>query len=269
MADQSDVETALATLAAAALYPAGPEAVSVPGPPCRIYRGWPNPAALDADLARGHVNVSIFIGDANQRVTTRFAEEWMSTPISPTLLVSVADTTVIFNGSADPGQLAGILIDGQSYVYRTQVNDTPPLVAATLGTLIRAVRIVHLRGASLDIPGAASLHARVVADCPALKEIRRQSVPIRITCWCPSPATRDAAAIAIDTAFATLPFINLADGSQARLTFSGNAVIDQSQNASLYRRDLVYVAEYATTLVQSHPSMLFGELGLNASHIAV
>ncbi len=267
MADQSDVEIALAALAAAALYPDGPQAASLPGPACRVYRGWPNPAALDADLAMGRINVTIFAGDAAPRPTTRFAEEWLSAPVTPSLQASVSATKVTFAGSADPGQLAGILVDGQTYVYRTQPKDTPALVAATIASLVRVDRIVHLSGASLDIPGAHDLLARVVADRSALKEIRRQRLTIRITCWCPSPATRDATAAAIDTAFAAIQFLTLADSSQARLTFAGGAVLDQSQDASLYRRDLLYAVEYATTITQSQPAMLFGALGLNALQI--
>ena len=267
MADQSDVENAIAALAAAALYPEGPDTASLPGPPCRIYRGWPNPVALNADLAMGCVNVTIFAGDASPHLTTRFSEEWLSSPVAPTLKASVSNASVTFSGSADPGQLAGVLIDGHTYVHRTQANDTPALVAATIGTLIRATRIVHLQVASLTVPGANNLLARVVADRPALKEIRRQRLTIRVSCWCPSPATRDATATAIDTAFAALRFLTLADNSQAWLTLAGGAVFDQSETASLYRRDLLYAVEYATTLTQSQPEMLFGALGLNALHL--
>jgi hypothetical protein len=267
MADQSDVENALAALTAAALYPNGPDAESLPGPPCRIYRGWPNPAALDADLATGRINVTIFSGDAPPRITTRFAEEWVSTPTLPTLQVATSSTSVTFTGTADAGQLAGVLVDHQPFVYRTQAKDSPSLVAATLGVLIRTSRIVRLQGSSIEIPGAQSLVARVVNSASALKEIRRQSLRIRIACWCPSPDTRDAAAAAIDTNFAGLTFIPLADGSKAWVTFAGGAVFDQSQNASLYRRDLLYSVEYATTMTEIQPEMLFGVLGLNASQI--
>ena len=267
MADQSDVETALAALTAAALYPDGPDGASRPGPPCRVYRGWPNPTALNADLALGRINVTIFAGDAALRLTTRFPEEWLSTPVLPTLQATVANTAVTFTGTANPGQLAGILVDGLPHVYRTQAKDTPALVAATLGARIRATRIVHLNGSSLDIPGAHSVLARIVADTPALKEIRRQSLTIRVSCWCPSPATRDITAATIDTALAATAFIALADNSEARLMFAGGAVFDQSQDASLYRRDLLYAVEYATTVTQSQPALLFGALGLNALHI--
>ena len=60
MADQSDVENALVNLVSAALYPNGTDEVSVPGPDCRVYRGWPNSAALDTDLAAGKINIRSF-----------------------------------------------------------------------------------------------------------------------------------------------------------------------------------------------------------------
>ena len=71
MADQSDVEAVLVALASAALYPQGIDADSVCGQPCRVYRGWPNPLALDADLAAGRVNVTVFPVDGATRNTTR------------------------------------------------------------------------------------------------------------------------------------------------------------------------------------------------------
>jgi hypothetical protein len=269
MADQSDVEISMAALVVAALYPNGPDAASLPGPACRVYRGWPNPASLDADLALGTINVTVFAGRAAPRPTTRFADEWLSTAIVPTLQVSVSNTTVTFSGTAEPGLLAGIFIDGLPFVYRTQPADTPPLVAATLGSLIRSSRIAQLSGASLEIPGANKLIARVAAYRTAQREIRRQKLTLRVTCWCPSPDTRDATAAAIDAHFASIHFIPLPDGSFGWLTFAGGAVFDQSENASLYRRDLVYAVEYATTITQSQPEMLFGDLGLNALHLTV
>ena len=48
MADQSDVEAALAGLIEAALYPGGAAAPSVLGRLVRIYRGWPVAARLAA-----------------------------------------------------------------------------------------------------------------------------------------------------------------------------------------------------------------------------
>jgi hypothetical protein len=266
MADQSDVESALVTYVSAALYPNGSGAPSVPGPDCRIYRGWPNSAALDADLAAGTVNVTVFPSTGAGRNTTRFQEQWVGQPAQPVLTAAVNGASVSFSGSASVGQLAGILVDDSSYVYRTQAGDTPALVAANLAALARAKAIVQLSGSTLTIPGVGKLLARVVADAPAHSEIRRQAQTFRVTCWCPTPAIRDATAVAIDLALADRRFLALDDGTQGRLIYVGTTEFDQSQDAKLYRRDLLYSVEYATVLVASQPAMLFGDLLLNAAN---
>jgi len=264
MADQADVENVLVTLTAAALYPNGTGEASAPGPTCRVYRGWPNPSALDADLAAGRINVTVFPVEMRIRNTTRYPAEWTGADVvTPTLTVSVTGNSATFGGTADVGQLAGILIDGRTYVYRTQPGDSPPLVAANLAALIRADRIALVTQASLFVPGAGIFLARTVADGGVLMELRRQLQIFRITSWCPDPASRDSAAATIDAAFAAMTFIDLPDGSQGRLLYVGSAVFDQSQDSALYRRDLLYSIEYATTTTSTQPAMLFGSGSLN------
>ncbi len=267
MADQSDVEVALVNLVSAALYPHGTGEASAPGPDCRIYRGWPNPAALDADLAAGKINVTIFPGGGTSRTTTRYAEQWLGSPAQPTLTATVAGTSVTFGGTANIGQVAGILVDGASFAYRTQAGDTPQSVAANLAAMARGNSIVHLSNSTLTIAGAGDLLARVVADAPTLQEVRRQEQGFRVTCWCPTPGMRDMAATAIDQTLSTQHFFALADGSSGRLTYAGTTVFDQSQNARLYRRDLTYNVEYPTILSSALPAMLFGNLVLNSASV--
>ncbi|MGH3669093.1 MAG: hypothetical protein ACRDSH_00435 [Pseudonocardiaceae bacterium] len=263
MADQSDVETSLVGLVMSALYPSGIDAPSIVGTDCRIYRGWPIGAALDNDLRSGLVNVTVFAGRRPGRVTTRYSDEWVGVPGTPGLTVQVSGISVTFGGSAEADQVAGIIVDGRSYVYRTKSADTAASVAANLAVLARADRIVQLAGTTLKIPGVGDLTARVVKDAPASKEVRRQAQTFRITCWCPSPASRDSAAAAIDQLLAGVTFINLPDGTQGRLIYFGTSVFDQSQDTLLYRRDLLYTVEYATILAEKQPAMLFGDLQLN------
>lgn len=267
MADQSDVESALVALASAAVYPQGVEAASICGQPCRVYRGWPNPPALDADLADGRVNVTVFPADGATRNTTRYPDEWLAAPPPATLTVAAAGNTVTFGGTADPDQLAGIATEGKSYVYRTAANDTPGSVAANLAALARADFPVQLAGTTLTLAGADDLIARVVADAASLKQVRRQSQRFSIISWCNDPAIRDTVAAAIDVALAPLRFLALADGTQGRLIFAGGTTLDQSQDAALYRRDLLYDVEYATTVSAVQPVMLFGTGAVNATSI--
>src|SRR5208282_1537646 len=221
---------------------------------------------LDADLTAGRINVTVFPAPGHARTTTRYTQVRSGRPTPPTLTVSVSGTSVTFGGTAALGQVAGILVDGQSYAYRTQAGDTPALVAANLATLARANAIVQLSGSTLTIPGVGNLIARVVADGSAQQEIRRQEQTFRVTCWCPTPTSRDATAVAIDLALAQSIFITLADGSMGKLTYAGTTVFDQSQDALLYRRDLLYQVEYPTIISTSQPAMLFGDFLLNASN---
>jgi len=266
MADQADVENALVGVAAMALYPDGFDTASVAGKDCRIYRGWPSSAALDSDLTAGRINVSVFPADGVGRNTTRYPALWLGSRVQPSLAVSVCGNSVYFGGLAAAGQIAGILVAGRSYVYRTQVMDTPASVAANIAVLMRSDWIVQLSGTGITVNASGVIVARVVADVPVLQEVRRQEQTFRISCWCPDPDSRDTTATVLDQSFAVAHFLNLPDGSQARIQYGGTAVFDQSQDALLYRRDLLYTVEYPTTIRSCQPAMLFGDLLLNAGH---
>ena len=268
MADQSDVETVLATLVGAVVYPQGIVAPSILGVTCRIYRGWPNSAALDADLAAGRVNITVFPDARHQQNTTRWAnEDAVTQAIVPTLTIATAmvggASTATIGGTAGLGQLAGLLVDNLAVVHRTAAGDTPEVVAATLASYLRTQRIAVLAGATITIPGTHLVVGRVVADQYVQKQTRRQRQNFRISCWCPNPATRDVVAAAVDAALAAQDFITLPDGTFGRLRFVSSTVFDQSQDASLYRRDLLYGVDYATTQTIVLPSMIFGDAELS------
>ncbi|MGI4944860.1 MAG: hypothetical protein ACRYHQ_30605 [Janthinobacterium lividum] len=266
MPSQADAENAIIALAATALYPAGLSSPSTTGATTRIFRGWPNAAALDVDLAAGRVNVTVFPVPGATRITTRYPTTPTASPAIPSLTAQVTGNTATFSGTASPGQLAGLLVEGQAYVYRTAAGDTPALVASILAAAITADRPALSSGASVFTPGAVPI-ARTAADATATTELRRQRQTFRMTAWCPTPDMRDATCAALDPVFAAIPFLTLADGSAARLAFVSTTTFDQSQDAGLYRRDLLYSVEFPTTLVAIQPSMLFGVVGLGTDII--
>ncbi len=264
MPDQSDVETALATLAASAIYPNGPLASSTIGSLTRIYRGWPNAAALDADLAAGRINMTVFPVTGSIRDTTRYSPDWQAASATPTLMASILGDTVTFTGSADPGQLAGLRIAATTYVHRIGPNETLALVAAILAVAVAADRPALSAGPSITIPGATDLLARTAIDTAATSDLRRQLQTFRITAWCPTPATRDTATATVDATFAATPFLTVTaaatptDTAACRLRYVSTTTFDQSQDAALYRRDLLYSVEFPTLASTLQPSMLFG-----------
>lgn len=267
MADQSDVEDALARVIATALYPLGTDEASAIGRTCRIFRGWPNAGALDADLAAGHVNITVFPEAGQQRNTTRWSDEWlMDTPVVPTLSLVVQGAAALVLGTGGPGMLVGLQADTLSVVVRTQTGDTPELVAAQLAAKLRALgRVAMANGTTVQVPGAGFLLGRVVADQGAMRESKRQSQAFRITVWCPDAASRDAAGGLIDRALSGIVFLSLPDGTGGRLRYASSQLFDQSVNARLYRRDLVYAVDYATTLHETLPSMVFSVTDVTAN----
>lgn len=265
MADLADVEDALAALAGQALYPDGPEESSVLGVVCRVFRGWPNSAALNADLTAGLVNVTVAPDTEAGRTTTRFTTRWHAQPTATRLAATVTGNTVVFSGLAEPGQLAGIKLDSRAFAYKVAPGDTPDLVAASLASLIRPTRLVQVSGARLTFPDAGSVLARIAMSATGFTEIRRQERNLRIVFWCPSPSLRDTAVSTVDSVLARQAFMDMRDGTKARLIYAGTAVFDQAQNALLYRRDLVYTTEYPTILTDFLPAMLFGDLAVNAA----
>jgi hypothetical protein len=265
MADQADVETAIASLIANALYPNGTAAPGAVPNVCRVYRGYPTAPALDSDLAAGVVHVSI-VGGSSVKNVTRYPRVWRTVaPVSPTLTVTLSSDSACFAGSCAVGQLAGVVVNGALFPYAVQANDTPPTVASNLATLLRAAGwIVNYSGVTISVPGAELFTARVVYGAGALQEIKRQVQDFKIAMWCPDPVSRDAVAPVVDQALAAEKFLALADGSFARLIFAGGEVLDSAADATLYRRDITYSAEYPTTLAQMTPAMLFGSASLHA-----
>jgi hypothetical protein len=259
MVDQSDVEAALAGLVEAAIYPGGTGASSRLGKLVRIYRGWPVAAALDRDLAAGCVNVTVFPEAQRQVNTTRWMDDTIATVrVAPSMTVMVDRDTATLDGEPRPGQLAGLLADGVAVVHRIVAGDTVAAVAAVLGAYLRTRRAVRVAGSAVQVPGVGRLSGRVVADQLAVREARRQRQVFRVTCWCPDPETRDLTGRLVDAAVSAGAFIDLPDGTQGQVRFVSSVVLDESQNVALYRRDLIYSVEYATTISELRPSMIFG-----------
>lgn len=268
MPDLAEVEQGLAAVIAGALYPGGTEAASAVGTVCRVYRGWPTAAALEADVAAGVTHVSVQPVSGSVRDTTRFAAEWQGSVPVPTLRAVVAGEVVSFVGLPAVGQVAGVLVDGVAQAYRVRAGDTVGVVAAVLASLVRTIRPAELRGETIVLPGGRGVVARVVADGVGGTELRRQSAGFRVTVWAPGPDVRDRVAGCVDVALAAVTFLDVS-GWGCRVQAGGGAVVDSGSAAGIWRRDLVYRVEYPTVQDASLASMLFGECLVNGVAVSV
>jgi hypothetical protein len=235
-----------------------------------IRRGWPLPTTLDIALASGRdVLVRVYPEPGMTRNTSRFTLQYRDLPtVAPSLFVSVTGATVTFTGSGDASHIAGVMVGspphGVSFAYRLLLGDGPTEVAIGLQRLIG--------GSTSAIAGVLTLLtnlpviARVVNDQQSFLEVRRQDQGFRVSIWSANNAARDAVAALIDSALAYLtdvngnPTMNLvipSDNSAAWLRYRSTYNMDGAEKAGLYRRDLCYLIEYPTTIVETFPEVLF------------
>jgi len=91
-------------------------------------------------------------------------------------------------------------------------------------------------------------------------ELKRQRRAIQVVIWAPSPGHRDAVGRAIDEKLAEIDFISLPDLTGGWLLYRGSPYEDQFSRAKAYRRDLRYTVDYATTKVETHPTITIQNL---------
>jgi len=86
----------------------------------------------------------------------------------------------------------------------------------------------------------------------SIREVRRQTRIFQITVWAGCHNRRDPVAAAIDAALAAVTRLPLPDGSQGVLTYASSAQDDDQQKQGIYRRDLLYAINYATTQAEAN-----------------
>jgi hypothetical protein len=274
MADLSTVESALVSLIGLALFPAstyqsGAATTSpVTGFPVKLYRGWPEQASLSADLLAGTAHCSVFPESGMTRNTTRFPHTTYQVPgVAPTVTAAVALLTVVLGGTITAGNVVGVqwgpVEAGMTAAYIVQGGDTLASVAASLAALIPGASST---GGVITLSSALYLNAVTMNPQPTVTEVRRQDQGLRVSCWCPTPAARDALAGTVDSALASLKdrngnttrFFAVTANEDGWLRYRSTYSNDMPARDRVWRRDLCYLVEYPTTWLELDPVMLFG-----------
>jgi len=272
MADLSDVLAVLAAQVAAAIYPSGTGAPSAAGVAVKIYPGWPVAAQLDTDIKATapicHVSIYPRPEESN---TTRYPPNWQQTAVNTaTLTLTVAGQTMTVGGAVPPANNPHnvmVLANGKPYVYAVQVGDTLASIAAALAALI-AVDIAGTAaaGAVITLPNSARLlAARVGVTGTAVREVRRQERLFQIGIWANTAANRDTLAKVIDAALAFTTFLAMPDAVAARLRYKNSAMSDALQKDCIFRRDLFYSVEFATTQTETETQITQEQLNVSAA----
>lgn len=251
MADSTDVLSAMAGLATAAIYPTGTGVLPSFGFHARIYPGWPDRSNLDRDLRQPTpvVNITFFKLEVGERNVTRFSRDWETISQSPKTLALTVDPTgkqITVSGTIATPQNVLLMINGKPYHHAVQSNDTLAGIAADLATKVNVDTPASSAGAVITIPDAYRVMGRVGTSGKMMRELRRQEARFMATVWAHDPKVRSDASKILDIALSTPAFMSMPDGSKARIIYERSADDDAPQKELLYRRDLVFCVEYAT-----------------------
>lgn len=245
MADLSDVANILVDLAAKAIYPYGIGQPSVAAVDVMIYAGWPVKAQLDTDLLANKAHVSVYPVTGMERNTTRFSNRWQEAFIpEATLTLVVNNNTVTVGGVVSTPQTCMVIANNTGYAYAVQATDTLETIATGLAALIPSA---YAMGSMITIPDAHQLSAAASVPGTSVRELKRQERLFLMSVWAPDFTVRSALGSAIDVSFAQTERFLLPDSVYARLQYHHTVETDQLEKSRLYRRDLYYRVEYATT----------------------
>lgn len=292
MADVTEVMDTLTGIISGLVYPNGTSKPSVGGVDARIFVGWPVPATLAADLANGACQVSVY-QLPGERNTTRYLKASLSAFLNtPTLTLSMAGQTVTVGGTIPPASNphnAVVFVNYIPYVYAVQPTDTLSSIATALATLISGGAfagaplltesssvlttelggplLIESAGPVIYLPQSAVLTAaRIGVTGTSVVEIARQEKQFLISIWANSPKSRTALAKTIDPALKALTFILLPDFTSGRIRYVSNRESDEAQKQQIYRRDLIFTVEYATTQTQTTTQITQTQLNVTAAN---
>lgn len=271
MADLSDVENALATLIAGALFPsggyhAGAYTQSAAGCTTKLYRGWPESKNLNDDMLAGHAHVTVYSDPG----MTRDVSRWPAIPtqvatVTPTLTATLAGQALTIGGTVTAGNVVGLEAGPPmtAYAYIAQAGDTLATVATALAAKVPGASAT---GAVITLPTKSSMRAAYMVPQPTLTVTRQQIQGFRISVWAPNPAVRDAVVSLVDSAISgnknangvLSKFIAITPYERARIQYHSTYSNDMPARDRIWRRDLCYSVEYTTSLLEQDPIMLFG-----------
>jgi len=284
MADLSDVTAYLASAVAPFVYPNGASSPSIaPVPPntptqtftqpmdVRIYEGWPVSDQLDLDLA-GKVlrknpdgtstailrpngpcaNVSVFpmLGAS---YTPYQIQDHTYTVVPPAINLTVTasgqpgagNTQLTVTGTPANGEYVTVDADRQ-FTFSATGTTASAILTALLAQAQVQYPSASLSGSILSIPASYSFEVRQGGVGVLGKATHRECQMIMITVWAPDHNTRSVLSKAIDGGLKQNIVVTLSDNTQAKITYARTRQSDDSQNVSLYRRDMIFEVEYAT-----------------------
>lgn len=244
MADQADVENALASVIADALYPNGTAQASIVGVECSVARGWPTESGVNAAVNAGNVLITVHQRAGFSRDATRYSRNaFVVSQSAPTVTASVSGFVVTIGGTITAGNIVAILADNIAYTYVVLASDTAATIASALAAEIPNATA---SGSTITLPSSQPEPQAVVVNGGKIGvEVGRQLAGFQVDVWAPSPALRDSIFATLCPALMFNFRLTLADNSTATLmSFQESGPDDMPSREKMFRRNVLCIFEY-------------------------
>jgi hypothetical protein len=250
MADLSQVRDQIASNIQTPVYPNGTSMPSIAGVPVTINSGYPIRTQLDQQLQAGNAMVSVY-PLPQERVMTKFERIYQPNSYSGATLVLTVNLnayTVTITGTISIPQAVMFIVNGVGYAYQVLANDTLDSIAINMAALISGA---HAIGNVVYLPISYSIIARISSNCTASLELARVDRVFCISIWSPSENIRFLLGNAIDIYMKENYRQVMPDNFFAQVFYHDTKDTDMLDKSLIYKRDLNYTIQYATTLTNN------------------
>lgn len=253
MASVDEVSQYLAKRVADVLYPGGSLLPGIVNAAVKIYPGWPVSLTLQSDIESGNAHVSVWPLPAERRVNCALGRPYKTLARGkPTLQLRVTDSAIAVSGVVSALTNVQIRLNGKNFIFHFRAGTTAEQVVHILQLHLPHAFIMMSR---VIIPVVNHLSITVTTAGTAVRELRRQIKDFQITVWAPTPQLRNTIGTALDAALSEHCHIDLGDGVPAQMFYARQFDSDSAENWHVYRRDLIFSVNYATTQTISAPEV--------------
>lgn len=250
MASLLQVEQTLKALVLSVVYPDGTGLPSIIGKDISVMIGYPIKSSLDDYMKDGKLAISISAIEKSDKNTTRYTKRWhsLTIPEATTHMALDDDYVITITGIASNDEVATIKTSSEVASHQITTGESLDDIASALGSQLTGAIVV---ANTIYIPEEFSIQLGVSVEGTAAREIKRQQKRFCVTIWSSLIEDRDTLGEAIDVYLSDIERFVLPDDFFARIIYNGTIDMDVVQVHRIYKREIEYLIEYATTLTDS------------------
>ncbi|MCS3401408.1 MULTISPECIES: hypothetical protein [Pantoea] len=265
MASVGDVCLFIAKQVEDTIYPGGNRLPGIINAAVKIYPGWPVPGSLESGIDAGGVHISVWPLPAERKLSCALGRPWRILPeCEPSLQITVNGNVISFSGVSSALTNVGLRLDGKDYSFQFRPQTTAEEAVKILSGAFPHIFTV---GRSLYVLNAENISVTVTTAGLAVRELHRQVKDFQVTVWAPSPVLRERIGSAIDGTLSEQCHIDLNDGVPAQLLYLRQFDSDKAESWHVYRRDLFFSVNFATTQTMTAPEIIHAVVSVNGQPV--